>query len=146
MIYRTSSGDTVVAHTSVMHPDSTLKSGKDEDAVIVKAILRAFSQWELTNQDLADLFDVPIATWNRMKSGTFKGKLDQDKKTRASLIVGLFKGLRLYFNGPLTYGWPKRSNTDAIFGGKTPIQFMIEGGIPAMIQTRRYIDGLRGGL
>ncbi|CAN7572565.1 DUF2384 domain-containing protein [Agrobacterium tumefaciens] len=135
-----------MAHTSVMHPDSTLKSGKDEDAVIVKAILRAFSQWELTNQDSADLFDVPIATWNRMKSGTFKGKLDQDKKTRASLIVGLFKGLRLYFNGPLTYGWPKRSNTDAIFGGKTPIQFMIEGGIPAMIQTRRYIDGLRGGL
>ena len=135
-----------MTYVSAAHSDNTLKSGKDEDAVIVKAIVRTFSHWELTNQESADLFGVPIATWNRMKSGIFRGKLDQDKKTRASLIVGIFKGLRLFFNGPLTYGWPKRPNTDSIFGGKMPTQFMIEGGIPAMIQTRRYIDGLRGGL
>lgn len=135
-----------MTYVSAAHSDNTLKSGKDEDAVIVKAIVRTFFHWELTNQEAADLFGVPIATWNRMKSGIFRGKLDQDKKTRASLIVGIFKGLRLFFNGPLTYGWPKRPNTDSIFGGKMPTQFMIEGGIPAMIQTRRYIDGLRGGL
>jgi hypothetical protein len=131
---------------SAARSDTTMKSGKDEDAVIVKTILRAFSHWDLTNQEAADLFDVPIATWNRMNSGIFKGKLDKDNKTRAILIAGIFKGLRLLFNGPLTYGWPKRPNTDAFFGGKTPIQSMIEGGIPAMIQTQRYIDGLRGGL
>ena len=131
---------------TVAHSNATPTSNKDEDAVIIKAVSRAFAHWGLTNQQSADLFDVPIATWNRMKGGAFRGKLDQDKKTRASLIVGIFKGLRLYFNGPLTYGWPMGPNTNVIFGGKSPVRYMIDGGIPAMIQTRRYVDGLRGGL
>lgn len=129
-----------------VHSSGSIASGKDENLVIVKAIVKACEHWNLSNQEAADLFDVPIATWNRMKAGNFKGKLDQDKRTRASLIVGIFKGLRLYFNGPLTYGWPKSANTNVVFGGRTPIQFMVGGGIPAMMQTRRYIDGLRGGL
>ncbi|MCA1442782.1 hypothetical protein I6F07_21675 [Ensifer sp. IC4062] len=81
-----------------------------------------------------------------MKAGDFRGKLDQDKRTRASLIVGIFKGLRLFFNGPLTYQWPKSVNTGPVFNGKTPVATMIEGGIPAMLRVRRYVDGLRGGL
>ncbi|MBB4954477.1 hypothetical protein H4S14_002954 [Agrobacterium vitis] len=124
----------------------TARSGKQEDAVIVKAIARTFELWGLTNQEAAQLFDVSIATWNRMKAGDFRGHLDQDKRTRASLLVGIFKGLRLYFNGPLTYGWPKSENQNSIFAGKAPVRYMTEGGIPAMITTRRYIDGLRGGL
>ena len=71
----------------------------EEGSVIVKSVPGGFSRWEFTSQDSADLFDVPVATWNRKKSGSFKGKLDQDKKSRVSL-AGLFKGLRLYFNVP----------------------------------------------
>lgn len=40
-----------------------------------------------------------------MKSGRFHGQLDRDKVTRASLIVRLFKGLRLLFNGPDRGAW-----------------------------------------
>jgi len=135
-----------MANAGAIQAEADQRSGKDEDAVIVKAISRAFELWKLTNQEAADLFDVPIATWGRMKGGTFKGKLDQDKRTRASLVLGIFKGLRLYFNGPLTYGWPKSANTHPIFSGRSPVEHMTRGGIPAMLQTRRYIDGLRGGL
>ncbi|MDK1388707.1 DUF2384 domain-containing protein [Sinorhizobium sp. 8-89] len=121
-------------------------AAKQEEAVIVKAVVRACEFWKLTNKESAELFDVPIATWNRMKAGDFRGRLDQDKRTRASLIVGIFKGLRLFFNGPLTYQWPKSVNTGPVFNGKTPVATMIEGGIPAMLRVRRYVDGLRGGL
>ncbi|GGF52003.1 hypothetical protein GCM10007301_09330 [Azorhizobium oxalatiphilum] len=117
-----------------------------ETAAIVKAVVRACGFWGLTNGEAADLFDVPIATWNRMKAGSFKGRLDHDKLTRASLIVGLFKALRLMFNGEMVNGWPKAPNTGALFAGRTPVALMIEGGIPAMLRTRRYLDGLRGGL
>ncbi|MBL4876872.1 MAG: hypothetical protein JKY10_10325 [Cohaesibacteraceae bacterium] len=81
-----------------------------------------------------------------MKAGSFKGKLDQDKMTRASLIIGLYKGLRLLFNGPLTHGWPKLPNKGAGYEGSTPIQLMRRGGIPSMIAVRQHIDALRGGL
>ncbi len=119
---------------------------RQEEAVIVKAVVKACDLWNLTNREAAQLFDVPIATWNRMKAGDFKGRLDQDKRMRASLIVGIFKGLRLFFNGPLTYQWPKAVNTGPLFSGRSPVDLMIEGGIPVMMKVRRHLDGLRGGL
>ncbi|MBZ0218433.1 MAG: MbcA/ParS/Xre antitoxin family protein [Fimbriimonadaceae bacterium] len=118
----------------------------DRVAAIVKAVVRAAQAWDLTNREAADLFDVPIATWNRMKAGIYRGRLDQDKVTRASLIIGIFKGLRLLFNGPLTYGWPKTANQGPGFNGRTPVEAMIAGGIPAMMTVRQHLDALRGGV
>jgi len=81
---------------------------RDEVAVIVKAVVRVMEAWALSNDEAAALFDVAPATWGRMKSGTFNGNLDRDKVTRASLIVGAYKGLRLLFNGPLTMAGRRR--------------------------------------
>lgn len=116
-----------------------------ETAVVVKAVTRAADFWGLRNADAAALFDVPLATWNRMKSGQFRGALDRDKLMRASLIVGIFKGLRLLFNGPLEHGWPAAKNAGPFYRGASPVDFMIEGGIPAMMRVRDHIDALRGG-
>ena len=118
----------------------------DRIAAIVRAVVRAADAWELSNAEAAALFDVPSATWSRMKAGSYRGVLDQDKVTRASLLIGLFKGLRLLFNGPLTYGWPRAANTGPGFNGKSPVQIMSEGGIPAMMKVRQHIDALRGGV
>ncbi|WP_274424886.1 antitoxin Xre-like helix-turn-helix domain-containing protein [Chelativorans sp. YIM 93263] len=117
---------------------------QDQKAAVVKALSRIAAQWKLTNDEAAALAGVNVRTWSRMKDGTFAGNLNQDQLMRASLLIGLFKGLRLLFNGPLTYGWPKRPNDG--FGGRTPVDVMIEGGIPEMMRMRRHIDGLRGGM
>ena len=124
---------------------ATQPSIAGETATIVKAVTRALDLWELRNADAAALFDVPLATWNRMKAGQFRGTLDRDKLMRASLIVGIFKGLRLLFNGPLEHGWPGTKNTGPLYQGRSPVDFMIEGGIPAMMRVRDHVDALRGG-
>lgn len=120
-------------------------AAREEIEPLVKALVRIAESWNLSNAEAAALFDVPSATWGRMKAGAFRGVLDQDKVTRASLVIGLYKGLRLLFNGPLTFGWPKAPNTGPGFSGRTPLALMIEGGIPAMMEVRRHIDALRGG-
>ena len=137
-----------MAQIAVATPTGSLATlnNPDQVEILVRAVVRAFDSWTLTGQEAADLYDVPLATWNRMRAGTFKGKLDQDKMTRASLIIGIFKGLRLLFNGPLTFGWPKTNNTGSLFDGRTPLAMMIDGGIPAVIAVRQHIDALRGGL
>ena len=56
------------------------------------------------------------------------------------------QGLRLLFNGPLTYGWPKTANTGPGFNGRSPVQVMCDGGIPAMMKVRQHIDALQGGV
>ena len=120
--------------------------GRDEVAAIVKAVVRVASSWGLSDEEAAALFDVPPATWSRMKASTFKGSLNRDKVTRASLIIGLYKGLRLLFNGPLTSGWVKLPNEGEPYAGRRPIDVMISGGILAMGGVRQHIDSLRGGL
>ena len=130
---------------SAWKPAPGLLAESHEIATVLRAVIRAAEAWHLTNQEAADLLGVPLATWNRMKSDAFRGRLDQDKVTRASLIIGIFKGLRVLFNGPLTHGWPKAANSGPGFNGRSPLRVMIDGGIPAMIAVRRHIDALRGG-
>lgn len=117
-----------------------------EVTTIVKAVTRTADLWNLRNADAAALFDVPIATWNRMKAGQYRGTLDRDKTMRASLIIGIFKSLRLLFNGPLEYGWPALKNSGPLYEDRTPVELMISGGIPAMMRVRDHVDAMRGGL
>jgi hypothetical protein len=49
-------------------------------------------------------------------------------------------------NEPLADEWVTRPNTNEIFGKQRPVDFMMEGGLPAMLTTRRYIEAVRGGL
>jgi hypothetical protein len=42
--------------------------------------------------------------------------------------------------------WPRLRNSGPLFENLSPVERMMEGGIPAMIEIRRYVDGLRGGL
>lgn len=112
--------------------------------------LRAFrvlsDQWELTNAEAAALLGVSESTWDRVKRGAWDQALSQDQLTRASAAVGVYKGLHLLFADQMADRWPKLPNTGPIFQRRSPVEAMIEGGIPLMLETRRYIDAVRGGL
>lgn len=112
----------------------------------VKAVLRLVEAWGGSNAEGAALLGVSESTWDRMKGGRWDGTLSQDQLTRASALIGVFKGLHLLFADGMADRWPKLVNRGPIFDRKTPLQAMIEGGIPRMIETRQYIDALRGGL
>ena len=115
-------------------------------APAVKAVLRLVDAWEGSNAEGAALLGISDSTWDRMKAGKWDGALSQDQLTRASALIGVFKGLHLLFADSMADRWPRLPNRGAIFDRLTPIQAMIEGGIPRMLETRQYIDALRGGL
>ncbi|WP_340318216.1 antitoxin Xre-like helix-turn-helix domain-containing protein [Rhizorhabdus argentea] len=112
----------------------------------VKAVLRLIDAWGASNAEGAALLGVSESTWDRMKAGRWDGSLSQDQLTRASALIGVFKGLHLLFADAMADRWPGLANRGPIFDRLTPIRAMIEGGIPRMIETRQYIDALRGGL
>jgi hypothetical protein len=113
----------------------------------VAGITRLAEIWHLTGAEICALLgDVSERTWFRMKKGAWSGTLSQDALTRISALVGIFKGLRLLFSEPLCDEWVRLPNKGPLYGGRRPLDTMIEGGIPKMLEVRRHIDALRGGL
>jgi hypothetical protein len=111
-----------------------------------KALARIADHWGLSAGEIAALLGgISERSWYRMKA-VAPPAMGQDMLTRASVLIGLFKGLRLLFSMPLADEWVRRPNRHALFGGRSPLDAMIAGGIPKMLQVRAYIDGLRGGL
>ena len=110
------------------------------------AIRRLAGAWSLTGDQVAALLATSPSTWDRIAAGTWERSLNQDQMTRVSALVGIFKGLHLLFADSMADRWPGLANSGPLFGGSTPIAAMIEGGIPVMLEVRRYVDAIRGGL
>lgn len=113
----------------------------------VAGIVRLADIWHLTSTEICTLIgDVSERTWFRMKKGEWDGILSQDSLTRVSALIGIFKGLRLLFSEQLADEWVRLPNKGHLYGGRRPLDVMIEGGIPKLLQVRQHIDALRGGL
>jgi hypothetical protein len=115
-------------------------------AVALKAFRALAEVWALSNAEAAALLGVSLSTWDRIKRGSWEGALSQDQMTRVSATVGVFKGLRLLFADSMADRWPRLPNKAPLFERRSPIDAMIDGGIPVMLDVRRYIDAVRGGL
>lgn len=124
----------------------TATGAVDPDTVAVKALTRILRAWKLGGDRSAKLAGVSGRTWARMQAGTWAGTLSQDQTLRASALVGLYKGLHLYFGSDLADTWVSLANRGPLFRGSAPADFMVTGGLPALISTRDYVDAIRGGL
>jgi hypothetical protein len=125
-------------------------TNQDDRARLSSVALKAFQalaeQWKLSNAEAAALLGVSESTWDRIKRGAWDQPLSQDQLTRASAAIGVYKGLHLLFADQMADRWPKLANRGPIFQRKSPVEAMIEGGIPLMLETRRYVDAVRGGV
>lgn len=116
------------------------------DRVALKALPRLLAVWGLDNPSSAFLMGVTERTWSRIKNGSWAGELNQDQRMRASALTGLYLGLHVYFSDPLADEWVRLDNKGPLFKGRSPLAFMLAGGLPAIIATRDYIDAVRGGV
>jgi hypothetical protein len=112
----------------------------------LKAFVRIAVAWGLDNQESASLLGVSSSTWDRIKAGRWDGTLSQDQLTRTSAIVGIYKGLKLLFADSMAERWPRLPNKNPLFGGRSAVDAMIDGGILMMVDVRRHVDAMRGGL
>lgn len=112
----------------------------------VKAVRNVAAHWKLKGHEASALLGVSSSTWDRMNAGKWESSLSQDQLMRVSAMVGVFKGLHLLFADDMADRWIRLRNRGPLFENRTPVEAMIEGGIPAMLDVRRHVDALRGGL
>ena len=102
--------------------------------------------WKLNAEEAATLLGVSTTTWDRIRRKEWRQTLSQDQLTRVSALVGVFKGLHLLFADDMADRWPRLRNSGPLFANRDPIEAMTRGGIPVMLEVRRYVDAMRGGL
>ena len=74
-----------------------------------------------------------------------KKTLDQDKLTRISLLLGIFKALNILYGQKLADAWINLPNSNPMFEGEAPLAYIIRGGVPALVRVRQLLDARRGG-
>jgi hypothetical protein len=124
--------------------------------VAIRAFFRLASHWKLRDEDARGLiggisngsfYQLKRSATKTSNSKTLDAKtLDQDKLTRISLLVGIFKALNILYGTKLADAWVQLPNTNPIFGSETPLAYMLKGGVPSMLRVRQLLDARRGGL
>ncbi len=110
-----------------------------------KAFLKIAELWELRDEDARQLL-------GGMSNGAFyalkrtsRQVLDQDRLTRVSVLTGVFKALNILYSRKLADRWIQLPNENPMFGGDTPLRYMVRGGLPAILRVRQLLDARRGG-
>lgn len=125
-------------------------ASKGERERLSPAAIRTFfnimTRWSVRDEDarmlLGGMSNGPFYEMKRNPDRV----LDTDRLMRISYLIGIFKALNILYSDKLAEQWVQRPNGNPIFGGQTPLAYMMKGGQPAMQTVRRLLDARRGGM
>ena len=111
----------------------------------VKGLLRIATHWKLRDDDSRVLLGgISSGSFYALKNRGAK-TLDEDQLTRVSLLIGIYKSLNILYGRKLANAWIALPNTNPMFGGDSPLNYVKKGGIPALMRVRQLLDARRGG-
>lgn len=125
-------------------------NAKAERERLSRSALRGFfriaERWKLRDEDARELLGgLSSSTYYEWKKNPDR-VLEVDRITRVSYLVGIYKALHILYGARLADEWVQLPNSNAIFGGQTPLAYMASGGLLAMQTVRRLLDARRGGV
>lgn len=110
----------------------------------VDGFFAIIDKWQLSMEQAGELLGgVPRSTVYKLR--TTAGTLRQDELTRISYIVGMYKALHILLPEEHADRWMTRPNDNFLFGGQTPLDYVLRTGIPGLQQIRSLLDSVRGG-
>jgi hypothetical protein len=115
-------------------------------ASALKAFFNIAARWQIRDEDARALLGgVSNGPYYQMKKNPDR-VLDADTLLRVSYLIGIFKALHILHSEPLADEWVSLPNANRIFGGQSPLAYMVAGGLPAIEIVRRLLDARRGGV
>jgi hypothetical protein len=126
-----------------LRPDPEVRKRLSGPAL--RTFFNVAAAWQLSVVEQRALLGWPAAsTYHKYKTGEH-GALSFDTLTRLSLILGIYKSLQVLCpEQEFADRWLRLPNSNAMFGGATPLSVMIDAGIDGLYRVRRLLDGRRG--
>lgn len=124
-----------------LSPDAARRLG----AAGLRTFLAIADDWQLPVASRRTLLGaIGESTYHKWRQGDV-GTPSRDQLERLSLLLGIYKALRLLFSDDATgVRWLRAANRDPDFGGQSPLDRMCRGSIEDLYAVRRYLDGWRG--
>ncbi len=126
--------------------DLTSKAERERlSPAALKAFFNMMERWSVRDEDARALLGgISNGPFYELKKNRER-VLETDRLQRVSYLVGIFKALNVLYSEKLADAWVQLPNHNPLFVGRTPLAYMIEGGLPAMQVVRRLLDARRGG-
>src|ERR1700747_3185087 len=136
----------LVGFSTQSAPDLSNKAVQERlSRAAVPAFFKLAQAWRLRDESARQLLGgMSNGVFYQLKRGQRK-VLDQDKLTRISLLVGTFKALNILYSRKLADSWVSLPNSNPMFGGEMPLDYMTKGGVPALIRARQLLAPRRAG-
>jgi Protein of unknown function (DUF2384) len=113
----------------------------------LKAFFTMIERWDVRDEDARALLGgISNGPYYEMKKHPAGRVLDADRLLRVSYLIGIFKALNILHGRALADQWVQLPNANRIFGGGTPLAYMLKGGVTALQTVRRLLDSRRGGM
>jgi hypothetical protein len=126
-----------------------LNSRAERERLSKSALMGFFklaASWQIRDEDARELLGgLSSSAWYEWKKNPAR-VLEVDRITRISYLLGIYKALHILYGDKLADEWVQLPNTNPIFNGRTPLAYMLGGGLLAMQTVRRLLDARRGGL
>lgn len=125
-------------------------NARDNRGRLSKSALKGFfklaTAWKLRDDDARELLGgLSSSSYYEWKKNPDR-MLEVDRITRISYLLGIHKALHILYGDQLADEWVTLPNKNVIFGGRTPLAYMLAGGLLAMQTVRKLLDARRGGL
>jgi len=123
-------------------PDFTSKRERERLSVAaLKAFFNIVERWSIRDEDARELLGgVSNGPYYQMKKSQEGRTLSADELFRISYLIGIFKALNTLHAQDLADRWVRLANSNRIFSGQTPLEFMKKGGQRAMEIVRELLE------
>jgi len=127
-----------------LHP-STHGTQAIPDTVAWKALKNLVERFHFSRDEALILMgEMPSSSYYK-GINKLDGKLTKDEKERISLLLGIYKALRILFvDSEQALSWINRNNKLPPFNGITPRTYMMDGSLLRLADVRRFLDFWRG--
>jgi hypothetical protein len=113
----------------------------------LRGLARMGDHWGLTvHQQRVLLGGLPKTTYYALLKGEVR-TVAPDTLERLSLLLGIWANLEILLPDPgSSRGWMSRPHPDPRFAGHSPLAWMLQGTVTALLEVRRYLEAWRFGL
>lgn len=102
-----------------------------------KACHRLMEIWQVPAEQFLQLLDLPVGV---SLDDVDPAQLSEEQMLRMAALIRIYEGLHILHCDELADEWVRLPNTNVMFGGITPLAYMLQGGIGAVRNVRRLID------